>query len=107
MSVNLMGKIIRWGDEGPHLNVLHQVKNLKELVQASKELINQDCIYDPTLSQEISTESIVFIFKPLNSPDIILDLPVKKYRPFSEEFRRYEWFCRVLIKNIYEQHHKN
>jgi hypothetical protein len=96
MVVNLIGRVIGWKDSGPYFNVLHKVKNLKELVQAVQELVAQRCKYDPELSYEISTESIVAIFKPPEAPKIILELPVK-YKPFSNKFKRYEEKVRKII----------
>jgi len=100
MAVSLMGKVIDWKDAGPYLNVLQPIKSLKELIQAGQELVNQGCRYDPEMSYELSTESIVCIFNPQNSPPIILDLQVK-YKPFSSKFKRYEEECRKTFETLF------
>ncbi len=106
MAINLMGKVIKFGYENQFFNVLIPIKSLKQLIQASEELINQGARFHSELSYEISTESIFCIFKPNNAPNIILELPVK-FKPYSDKFRKYETKCRELFEQYFRAKNLN
>lgn len=100
MAIKLKGKVITYGNAGPYFNFLQEVKNLKDMVECGKELMEQGHAYNEEKSYEISGESVICIFEGNKGPGIILELPVK-HKPYSKELKAYEKRCREHLEHYF------
>ena len=95
-GVTLGDKVIDWKDAGRWLNYSEKVEDYKDLIDKGKDLVNQGMTYDGETSWEVSSNSLVFVFKGSSGPDIGLELPVK-YKPHS---RMYRWHKEKIMKRV-------